>query len=238
MVLRKFMGIFAITLFVGAASLAMAGVPDVNNCTATRTDDVHGKAVLFVVPGLSAGSTFDTAIEWANYPLDPPSGVHVEIDATIEVIVKDGATPPVVIANYPFEDIWVVNPDIDGLGPETGLFACDGGNTADASTDVLGYTEFRNPMSAGGFSTGLSTVVINGNAVPGGVDVSYNSSDNDGNGTLNGIDLQAFTNDFFDFQPPPVGTSTYEFKSDLYLDGLIDGTDLATFAANFFGKGC
>ena len=85
MVLRKLMGIFTITLIVGAASLAMAGVPDVTQCTATRAYTGPEFCVLFNVPD-GNGNAFTDAVKVGG-------GVA---DATITLIVKDGGGVPIV----------------------------------------------------------------------------------------------------------------------------------------------
>ena len=63
MVLRKFMGIFTITLIVCSASLAMAGIPDASMCSSTRVDLGGVKAIVFIVPGSAADHPFDMAVE-------------------------------------------------------------------------------------------------------------------------------------------------------------------------------
>jgi hypothetical protein len=229
------MGIFAITLIIGAASLAMAGVPDVNNCTATRAYTGPEKLVVEVVPGGSADNPIDEAVVFVPAQPNPPgTGVTQTIqDGTITVTVMDGAVPPVAIVNYPRQDVWLVNTGNPG---EAGLLPCTGGATADDETDVNGVTEFRNPVSGGGYTTALTTVIINGNAVPGTINLSFNSPDSNGDGFINGIDLQAFSADFYGYAlvPPP---STYNFRGDLFFDGVVTGADLQNFASHF-GKTC
>jgi len=175
MVLRKLMGIFAITLIVCAASLATAGVPDVAQCSATVNH--AGFAVLFNVPN-GNGNDFTAAVN--------AGGVT---DATITVTVNDGIPAP--IANYPFEDVWIQSMD-------DGMVACVGAATADASTDAFGVTQFQNPLQAGGWSLADTKVFINGLGVPGTVGIGYNSPDIDGSGAVNLTDVQTFASDFFD----------------------------------------
>jgi hypothetical protein len=224
------MGIAVITLIIGAGSLAMAGIPDVNNCQVTRTDQTGVKAVIFVVPGEDANARFDEAYAWPNYPTVPipqVGGLPPRLDATIEVIVKDGVTPPEFVANYPRQNITLVSA---GVGTEPGMFACTAGNIADADTDEFGYTQFQNPLSVGGLSTGPMSVAILGSVIPGSVDIIFNSTDNNGDGKLDGVDLQAFTADYF--------SPVYNFRSDLEFDGIISGADLQKFAAFYFDRGC
>ena len=174
MVLRKLMGIFTITLIVCAASLAIAGVPDVTQCSATSGH--AGFAVLMNVPN-GNGNPFTAAGSGSG-----------SIDATITVVVNDGT--PAAIANYPFEDIW-----LESIGG--GMVACTGGATADASTDALGMTQFQTPLQAGGSDFGNSIVLINGIAIPGSVALGFNSPDIDGSGAVNLTDVQIFAGDFF-----------------------------------------
>ena len=218
------MGIFAITLIVCSASLAMAGIPDAGECDSSRVNQGGVKAIVFVAPGSEADAPFDEAVEDGHpYPLP-----QVIIDATIEVTVRDGAG--VEIANYPNEDIWIECPSAPNpVGdPDTsvGLMACTGGAIADQSTDVNGYTFFQAPKFAGGQSYGPTRVVINGNGLSNTVDVSYNSTDIDGDGVVNLIDLQAFTADFFS---DPI----YHFRSDFFYDSKVNLIDLPIMARTY-----
>ncbi len=226
MVLRKFMGIFAITLVVCSASLVMAGIPDATQCDSNRFE-AGAKAVLLVVPGAAADHPFDTAVEIGN---DFPAP-QVFIDATIQVTVRDGLG--VLIANYPFEDIWLECPASGNPPGDTdmhvGLAACTGGATADFSTDVAGYTEFKNPPFAGGQSWGQTRVVINGNGLSNTVDVSYTSPDINGDGVVNLLDLALFAPDFFD--------SGYHYRSDLFYDNVVNLLDLPIMA-QYFTSAC
>jgi hypothetical protein len=219
MVVRKFMGIFAITLIVCSASLVMAGIPDASQCDSNRLEG-GAKAILLVVPGSAADQPFDTAVVIGN---DFPAP-QVFINATIQVTVRDGLG--VAIANYPFEDIWLECPASGNPPGDTdihvGLSACVGGATADFSTDVAGYTEFNNPPFAGGQSWGQTRVVVNGNGLSNTVDVSYVSPDLNGDGVVNLIDLADFTEDYFD--------SAYHFRSDLFYDNVVNLIDLPKMA--------
>jgi hypothetical protein len=227
MVLRKFMGIFAITLIVCSASLAMAGIQDASQCDSNRFEG-GVKAILLVVPGAAADHPFDTAVAIGNdYPAP-----QVFINATIQVTVRDGLG--VAIANYPFEDIWIENP-ANGNPPgdsdaHVGLAACTGGAVADFSTDVAGYTEFNNPKFAGGQSWGQTRVVVNGNGLSNTVDVSFNSPDIDGDGVVNLIDLQTFTADYFD-------SGNYHYRSDLFYDNILNLIDIPEMS-QYYGSSC
>lgn len=234
------MGIFAITLIIGAASLAMAGVPEVTNCTASRAYTGPEKLIVRVVPSGDAFAPIDEAVVYVAPQPNPPGtgATQTIVDGTISVYVYDGTVNPSPphgqpIANYPAEDMWLACP---GIGLEPGMVPCLGGASADAPTDGAGLALFANPISGGGFSTGPTTVIINGNPVPGTVDVSYNSPDTNGDLVINGIDLQAFTADFYGYAQVPA-PSTYNFRSDFYFDGVVTGADLQNFASHF-GKTC
>ena len=203
MVLRKLMGIFAITLIVGAASLAMAGVPDVTQCEASRAYTGPERVVLMNAPD-GNGKSFTEAVKVGGGT----------VDATITLIVRDGAGVP--IANYPFEDCWLES--VDG-----GMVACLGGTTADASTDVNGMTQFQNPLLAGGWSLADTRVLINGNNLPNDVGVAYNSPDLNGDGGVNLTDVQIFAGDFF--------SAAYAFRADLFFDNTVNLSDLPRLAA-------
>ena len=220
------MGIFAITLIVCSASLAMAGIPDATQCDSNRFEG-GAKAILLVVPGGAADKPFDSSHE-IGHPYVLPV---VNIDATIQVTVRDGLG--VVIANYPFEDIWLECP-ANGNPPgdsdtHVGFSPCTGGATADASTDVNGYTEFNNPPFAGGQSWGQTRVVINGNGLSNTVDVSYVSPDLNGDGIVNLLDLSDFTLDYFD--------SVYHYRSDLWFDETLNLLDVPVMA-QYYQSAC
>lgn len=197
------MGVFMVALIVCAASLATAGVPDVTQCTATRAYAGPERCVLLNVPN-GGGAAFTEAVKVGG------GGA----DATIVVIVKDAAGAYIV--NFPFEDIWLES--VDG-----GMVACTGGATSDASTDVNGMTQFQTPLQAGGQSLANTNVLINGNAIGGGVEVSFNSPDIDGSGAVNLTDVQIFATDFF-----AVG---YMFQSDLFFDNVINLSDIPVLAS-------
>lgn len=218
------MGIFAITLIVCSASLAMAGIPDANECDSNREDQGGVKAVVFIAPGSEADAPFDEAVQ-DNNPYPAP---QIIIDATINVYVNDSAG--VAIANYPNEDIWIENPvapnPVGDPDVAVGLIACTGGAIADQSTDVFGWTLFQNPKFGGGQSYGPTRVVVNGNGLPNTVDVSFNSTDINGDGVVNLIDLQTFTADFF-------SAPTYHFRSDFFYDQIVNLIDLPVMARTY-----
>jgi hypothetical protein len=202
------MGIFAITLIVGSASLAMAGVPDVTKCDAVRAG--VGTYVLMNSPN-GIGNTFLQC---------KALGISGFLDGTITVTVRDVFSAP--IANYPFEDITLSS--LDG-----GMAFCTGGNTADASTDVDGVTQFQNPLNAGGFSTSASQVKINNQALSNTIALGYVSPDISGDGVVNLSDVSIFGADFYDVN--------YQYRSDLFFDGDVNLSDLGDLAAHL-GAAC
>lgn len=209
MVLRKLMGVLMITLIVGAASLAMAGVPDVNQCSAVRAYVGPEGCVVKCVPD-GSGNPFTAAVKVGGGT----------VDGTITVYVNDSAGA--AIANLPFEDVW-----IESVGG--GMVACTGGATADASTDAMGMTQFQTPIQAGGSDLSDTVVKINGNSIPGTVKVSYNSPDLNGDGTVNLTDVQAFANDYY--------AGSYVFRSDLFFDNIINLSDIPELASGI-GASC
>jgi len=215
MVLRKLVGILTITLIVCAASLASAGVPDVTQCTAASGN--ANFAVLLNAPN-GNGNAFTLARQ------DIGGGIYAVVDATISVVVNDAT--PAAIFNYPFEDIWLES--VDG-----GMAACTGGATADASTDILGMTQFQTALQAGGWSLANTRVLINGNAIATTVAIGHNSPDIDGNGAVNLTDVQIFASDLYAY----LLQSIYNFRSDFYYDGKVNLTDLQKLAEHI-GASC
>ena len=203
--LRKLVGIFTITLLIGAASLAMAGVPDVTQCTTARAYQGAEYVVVRCLPN-GAGEPFTAAVAQGG-------GV---VDATISVIVKDGSGTPIVA--YPSEDMWLESTD-------GGMVPCAGGTPADFSTDALGYTEWATPLQAGGWSFGTCAVVINGNQVPQVLAVGFNSADLDGSLAVNLSDVQAFASDYY--------SGGYVFRADLFFDGALNLTDIQKMASGY-----
>jgi len=204
------MGILAITLMVGAASFATAGVPDLNLSTAGRAYLGPETAVMFNVPN-GGGSAFSAA-----------SIIGGTVDATVTLTLLDGAGAP--IANFPFEDSWLVSAD-------AGMVPCIGGTTSDANTDAAGVTQWVTPLAAGGSSQALTVVMIAGAALTSGagVAISHNSPDLNGDGSVNLSDLAGFASDFY--------TNTTAFRTDFAFAGAVNLSDLAVFASTL-GAAC
>lgn len=197
MVLRKIMGVFAITLLVGAASFATAGVPDLGLSSAATAYSGGSAAVMFNIPN-GGGSAFTGARDAGGL-----------VDATVTLTLIDGLGDP--IANFPAEDLWLES--VDG-----GMAFCTGGTTADLNTDVAGQTQWVTPLAAGGSSQALTAVMVSGAALTSGnLPISHNSADISGDGIVNLTDVPLFVNDFY---------GSYNFRSDFSYDTVINLSDV------------
>ncbi len=202
-------------LVVGMASLAWAGVPDLNLSTAEIQAGAAGASV-FSVPN-AAGNGFDEAFLF-------PGTV---VDATISVQLIDTNTDPIFL--YPFEDLWLET----SLG---NLSFCSGGTVADASTDENGDTTFSNPIAGGGYtdpSTEMTLVMVAGAPIAGGgVDVQFNSPDINGDLVVNLSDIVAFTQLLGgNFGDNPL------FAGDFNNDGVINLSDVVRMTGGI-GASC
>jgi len=197
------MGIFAITLMVGAASFAMAGVPDLDQSTSSRAYTGPETAVMFNMPNAGGSAFADARI------------LTGAVDATITLTLNDGLGVP--IANFPFEDMWLESAD-------GGLVPCTGGSAADFNTNVSGVTSWNVPMSAGGSSQALTLVMISGAALTSsaGEAISHNSADINGDGVVNLSDIPTFVGDL---------NGAYNFRSDFAFDGTVNLSDVVKMSA-------
>lgn len=169
--LRRFLlGIMVVSL----ASLAWAGVPDLVVSTATSPAHPAGASVWALPNGLGVG--FDEAFASGG----------AAVDATITLTLIDTNGDPIFL--YPFEDLWL---ETSGGG----LNYCPGGTVADASTDVNGQTTWTNPVLGGGYSLGETTqVYVAGSPLAGGgLNITFNSADLNGDLTVNLSDISGFT---------------------------------------------
>ena len=211
MVLRKLTGLFVCTLILGAASFAMAGIPDLGNSEATMPNYAEtGALFLFNLPN-GDGSSFDNAQKTDGSIAD----------ATIEVVIRDGNND--VIAGFPAEDLWLESGD-------GGMVPCVGGTTADGDTDENGVTHWANPLNAGGHSTATCYVMISGDAITSaGSDfaLKFNSADMNGDGVVNLADVGSFSTVFY---------GTYEFSADFYADGVLNLADVGRLATGVGGS--
>ncbi len=175
MVRRKLMGLLVCSLVVSLASVAWAGIPDLDNSSATTVATTQ--VSVYSLPNAAGDGLNDVFIFGG-----------AKTDATVTVTLIDQAMTPVF--NYPFEDIWI---DAD-----TGNFTfCPGGTVADASTDQNGQTTFSGSMFAGGCGSGL-VVVINGdslNQAP--LNFMFNSPDMNADLIVNLTDVVLFSQVFY-----------------------------------------
>jgi len=161
-------------MVVSLASLAWAGVPDLNLSTATIPAGAAGASV-FTLPN-GGGVGFDAAF----------AAGAVVVDATITLTLIDTNGDP--IFQYPFEDMWLET-------SADGLTYCANGTAADASTDINGITHWTNPVLGGGYSIGETVnVYIAGSPLAGGgLNLTFNSADINGDLSVNLSDIAAFT---------------------------------------------
>jgi hypothetical protein len=199
-----------LTLLLESGTIAAArDIPDLPNCRAWLAYEGPETPTLLVVPD-GSGSPFTEALL--------PDGTTV--DATVFLEIRDGNDTPV--ANFPFEDLWLESAD-DGLQP------CQGGTCADANTDELGMTYWIQPLRAGGHSQALTQVLIMGD--PWGTEglaLSFNSPDINGDGQVDIQDVGNFAQNLF---------GTYDFRSDLARDGLVNLADLGRLIQGL-GRNC
>lgn len=208
MVLRKLTGVFSIALVIGAATVAMAGVPDLQLSTASTAAGAGVTPVMYNLPN-GLGSTFAQARS--------TGGV---VNATITLTVLDGGGVPV--ANFSAADMWLQKEVSAGTG---NFIACTGGTTADLNTNLSGVTTWAAPLRAGGWSTSKTLVVINGSALTSntGLVLRHNSADINGDGTANLSDIPLFAGDF--------SGGTNAFRSDLQFDGFVNLSDIPRLAS-------
>lgn len=208
MVLRKLMGVFMATLIIGAASFAMAGVPDLDLSTHSTGYGGPSTLSLFNLPN-AGGNAFTQAFL-------PAGGGFA--DGTITLTLRDGLGA--VIADYPFEDLTLAS---------AGMVPCTGGVTADANTDALGQTQWQTPLAAGGYTTaGLTQIEVAGAPLNSGdVAMIMNSADINGDGTVNLSDVGIFSSVFY---------GAYSYSADFNNDGLVNLSDVGLLASGVGGS--
>jgi hypothetical protein len=192
---------------LGIATLGFAGVPDLDNCSATTA---AGQQVnVFVIPN---GQGF--LMTEARAVTTPPQDV---VDATVTVTLLDAGMNPVFA--YPFEDMWLQT-------SMAGLVACPNGTIADGSTDINGQSTFTGPFYAGGHSVSgeMTQVVVSGAALPvaNDLDILFNSADMDGNGLVDLTDVSLFSTAYLG--------GVYDFSADFFFDNVLNLSDLVLFS--------
>jgi hypothetical protein len=161
-------------MVVSLASLAWAGVPDLSMSTATSPAHPTGASVWVLPDG--HGVRFDEAFA--------AGGAYT--DATITLTLVDTTGAPIFL--YPFEDLWLQT-------SAGGLSYCPGGTVADASTDINGQTTWTTPLNGGGYSIGetVKVYVAGSPLAGGGLNITFNSADINGDLVVNLSDITAFT---------------------------------------------
>jgi hypothetical protein len=194
------MGLLACSLVVSLATVAWAGIPDLDLSSADY----------------AATGTQVSVYSLPNAAGDPLNDVYVlggaKVDATITLTLVDSTPTP--IFNYPFEDMW--------LESDTPAFVfCPGGTTADANTDANGQTTFSGALFAGSWGAG-AVIVINGDALTQApLDFLFNSPDMDGSLVVNLTDVVLFAGVYY---------GAYEYAADFYWDGVINLSDIVLLA--------
>jgi len=212
MVRRKLVVLFVSALIAGLAPLAMAGIPDLDNSSASTAAGATQVSVYTLPSGNGRGLDEARAL-----------GVGV-VDATITLTLNDGNGDPIYL--YPSEDMWLET----SLG---NLKLCAGGSAANFSTNAAGQTTWVNPIRGGDQSdkVGLekTVVVISGSSLTNSpLDILWNSPDIDGNLTVNLTDTVFYATD---------ATGAYAYRSDFYYDGAINLSDTVLYAQGL-GAAC
>jgi hypothetical protein len=210
MVLRKLVGVFTITLIVCGASIAAAGIVDLEESTATAA--TGGTLSLFCLPS-GLGSPFADGYVYGG--TGGAGSLVVAADCTVTLTLRD--TDAVAIPNFPFEDVWLQWQD------ETNLFVCDGGTTCDFNSNEFGVTIWQNGLQIGGWSDSLADVMINGDALTSGtVALSINSADLNVDGIVNLVDVGRFSTAF--------AAPVVDYSADFANDGRMLVSDVSKMA--------
>lgn len=203
--------LLTLAILLAAAPAALAdGLPDYG--LSTLTIATPGQIMMRVHPD-GSGPAFTEALQRPGQ----------QVDGTVTLLLLDGFGLP--IFGFPAEDIW--------LAPFTGgLELCGSpvGLIPDHDTDVNGMTEWVAAKAAGGYSSGVSLVYVNGIPLTSsvGLDLCFTSPDLNGDGTVSLSDGGMFTGDLF---------GVYAERSDLNWDGVINLSDVGIIA-DAMGSGC
>jgi len=193
---RFLLGIAVLSL----ASVAWAGVPDLNLSTAVTA--APGSSVFSLPSG--AGAPLASARAFGG-------GV---VDATITLTLVDSSGDPIFL--YPFDDMWLESSD-------DGLVYCSRGTAADGSTDIDGQTTWATALQAGGHTTdgAVCLVMIAGAPLATTLDLRFNSADINGDLVVDLVDVSLFA-------PQVIGAGSY--SGDFNFDGIVDLVDVSIFA--------
>jgi hypothetical protein len=202
------MGIFAVTLIVCGASVAVAGIVDLEESTASAA--TGGTLSLFCLPN-GGGSAFADA-----YVKGGSGGATVGADATITLTLRDGGG--FAIPNYSAEDMWLQWTN------EATMIVCSGGTIADADTDAAGVTTWANGLRLGGYAQVNVQVRVNGDALTSsaGIALHVNSADVNFDGIVNLADVGTFSSDF--------ANPVVQYRSDFANDGVMNVADVGKMA--------
>ena len=208
----KFPFVLVVTL-LGLPLLALAdGGPDPELSTVTIAYPGPEPVMLMVMPD-GSGPTFSAGYVTGG----------VVVDVTVTLTLYDYGGYP--IADFPAEDIW-----LQGLAG--GLVPCAGGPglLPDRNTDSNGRTVWNAAPRAGGHTTGLALVYVNGGAIANsaGLNLTFTSPDINGDGQISLTDGGLFTHDLF---------NPYVARSDFNLDGVVNIGDAGRLM-NSVGHGC
>jgi hypothetical protein len=147
-----------------------------------------------------------------------------QVDGTLTIILYDDMPPwGEPVANFPSEDIWLM--DIDG-----DLAVCPGGSICDQNTDPDGMTFWSNPLLAGHHAEPVGgnqvAIVINGWVLdsPALSDFRINSADLNGDLWVSLHDVVLFTEIYF---------GPYAYEGDFHWDGVVNLSDLAAFTRTY-----
>jgi hypothetical protein len=209
MVLRKLTGVFSIALVIGAATFAVAGVPDLQLSTASTAAGVGVTPVMYNLPN-GAGCAFTAANGGA-------------VNATVSMTVLDGGGIPVF--NFSAADMYLVP---IGAG---NFFACANGTIATFNTNASGITQWLTPLRAGGWMNNLTQIYISGSPLTSnaGLLLWHNSADISGNGIADLGDIGIFAGDYYG--------GVYAFRSDLTFDNAVNLGDIGALASGI-GTSC
>jgi hypothetical protein len=194
---------------LGAASLSFAGQPD------------HSQSLFVAASGTAEVSVFCAPNGGGKALTEAKLEAGGTVDATITVTLNDAGGNPIFL--YPFEDMWLET-DMGGMVP------CNGGTTADFSTDINGQTTFSAALFAGGCSNRVAgegcVVMVNSLPITGSpaLPILFNSGDMNGS-------LQVDLTDTIAFVPVYTG-GTYSYTVDFFFDGQLNLSDLIFYAGS------
>jgi len=217
MVRRKLAGLIICGLLLAIAATAMAGIPDLTQCSATSLLPTGTTVSIYNLPS-GTGWALTVAKQRTS---------SVRVNSQITVTIRDSAGAPIWL--YPFEDIWLET-------AAGGMLHCPSGTSADFNTGATGRTTITGPFFASrwsgfGGSAEQTVVIIGGSRLTtAAFDIWWNSPDINGDGAVNLTDTVAYTAN--------AGSGgTYSYRSDYYYDGAINLSDTVLYAQGL-GAAC